>query len=122
MGIIDNSIVRLCTQTAVYWGTPMNDGYGTFTFKDPVEINCRWEDKKEVYSGSDNKELVSRAVITVLQDLDEEGYLYLGELDDFDSAADISNPKIILKAYEIKRFDKIPELGSTNKYLRKIYL
>ena len=84
MGIAD-FLERLCDQTAVYWGSPQDDGRGGFTFADPIEIQCRWQQNTEVIAmaGEDRKsrEIVSKAQVWILQDVDEEGYLYLGTLD-----------------------------------------
>ena len=118
---LENFISRLCVQTAVYWGSPVDDGYGGMTFADPVEISCRWEDTLEVISDAKGNEVVSRSAIYVTQDVDERGYLYLGTLDDLDSGEE-ADPITIEKAYEIKRFEKIPALRRTDDFLRKVYL
>lgn len=124
MGIVTN-IERLCTQTAVYWGTPVNDGYGGRTYADPVEISCRWEDREEAITmlGEDRKaiEYVTQSIVYTLQDVDKEGLLYLGDLTDLDSAEE-ENPETVSGAHKIKRFDKTPALGSTNDFIRKAYL
>lgn len=99
-------------QTAVYWGTPTDDGYGTFSYADPVEINCRWEDQIEVIKDSTGAEVVSHSTVYVGQDLDDQGMLYLGELDDLDSSEE-ANPKTIFDAYRILKFDKIPNIKGT---------
>lgn len=118
---LEDLIDRMCTQTAVYWGSPTNDGYGTKTFSDPIEISCRWEDKTDVVTDNEGKEIVSRALVYVTQDIDEEGYLYLGDLDDLDSEQE-ADPQGVDGAFEIKRFDKSPEIRQTNKFIRKAYL
>ena len=76
---MESFIARLCTQTAVYWGTPVDDGYGTKTFADPVEISCRWEDivdRINRVGGRLEEEIISKAQVYVTQDVDERGYLY----------------------------------------------
>jgi len=118
---MESFIARLCVQTAVYWGAPVEDGYGGKTFDDPVEIDCRWEDTMEVISDLQGNETVSRSAIYVTQDVHEQGYLYLGDLDDLDSDEE-ADPTTIEKAYRIKRFDKIPILRSASEFLRKVYL
>ena len=67
-----------CTQVAVYWGSPQEDGQGGKTFADPVELYCRWEMLNQIVTDSKGVEFTSRAVVYLLQDVDEEGYLYLG--------------------------------------------
>ena len=123
---IPKFIEKICVQTAVYWGSPVDDGYGTKTFAEPIEIKCRWEDIVEVVSDRTGKDITSKAKVLVPQDLDEEGYLFLGTLDSLYDSAESSgitlNPFEILGAYEIKRFDKIPLLKSTDKFVRTAYL
>lgn len=109
-----------CKQIAVYWGSPNETGDGGKTFADPIEIDCRWEDIKQVVLDAKGNEITSRALIFVLQDVDEEGMLYLGILDDLDSA-EAEDPMSIDTAYVIKRFQKTPSLDGSG-YLRKAYL
>ena len=121
---IEGFISRLCTQTAVYWGTPAEDGYGGKTFADPVEIDCRWEDAVEKITrvgASLGEEVISKAKVYVIEDVEELGYLYLGTLDDLDSDEE-ADPTTIKKAYMIVRFDKVPAMRSTSEFLRKAYL
>lgn len=117
MGIQD-IITTLCDQTAVYWGNPIKDGFGGYAFDDAVEINCVWEDTTELIRDSQGNEITSRAKVFVVQDLDEEGYLYLGSLDDLESAP---VPSEVEKAFQIKRFDKTKALRK-EEYLRIAYL
>jgi hypothetical protein len=124
---IERVAERFCVETCVYWGSPVNDGYGGFTFDDPIEIKCRWENKSEVNvgwlsTGFPANLLLSKASVLVLQDLDLEGYLYLGKLTDFDSSVDTSKPIEIPGAYVIHRFDKIPMVRKTDEFVRTAWL
>lgn len=111
---------RNLNQTAVYWGSPVPDGYGGRTYDDPVEIPCRWVNTTEVITDGKGNEIVCRAEVQVSQDLDEQGTLYLGTLEDLDSDEE-ADPTKILGAYRIKRFDKTPTIKGTSFY-RKAYL
>lgn len=124
---IANYVERLCEQTAVYWGNPQDDGKGGFTYDNPVEIKCRWEDGTEVISTEDKgkvRELVSKAQVWVLQDVDEEGYLYLGTLDSEDAldSAEEDDPSIVDGAYRIRVFEKTPVMRRSDEFIRKVYL
>jgi len=115
-----------CTQIAVYWGNPQEDGYGGKTYDDAVEIPCRWEDKTQILGSVTGSQVLGfqeldRGTIYVIQDLDEEGLLYLGKLDEL-SQGEIDDPKTIERAHMIKRFEKIPALGSRTDFLRVAYL
>jgi hypothetical protein len=144
---IESMISRNCKQTAVYWGTPINNGEGGFTFADPVEIQVRWENKLQLITDNTGNEIVAKSVIYTTQDLEEEGMLCLGTIaeldliagaeitvddeeitvDDEDVTVDdeggsiVSNPKQIEGAFSIKRFDKTPDLKGT-EFIRKAYL
>jgi len=122
-------LTRTCKETCVYWGNPANDGEGGKTFDDPVELYCRWEELNQVVTDNKGAMTTSRAVVYLLQDVDEEGMLYLGTLeslyDDYateSSASVVDNPIEIEGAYVIKRFEKLPVLGSTTEFTRRVYL
>jgi hypothetical protein len=124
---INSFLTRAYKQTAVYWGNPVNDGAGDFTFDEPIEIKCRWEDGTSIFLSATGKELDSKAVVYPLQDLDENGFIFLGTIDDLlesyeDSLGAIDDPKSIEGALAILRFDRSPILGSTTEFMRKAYL
>jgi hypothetical protein len=104
-------------QSATYWGTPVPDGKGWFTFADPVLIDCRWEDKSELFLNAMQEEKMSVAFVYVGQDMDLNGWMALGDYVDssYDSPASVST------AFKIERFDKTPNHRGT-KYVGKVYL
>ena len=125
---IQESIEDMCTEKAVYWGNPQNDGEGGFTFDDPIEIDCRWENVNQIVSDEKGAEITCRGLVYTTQDVQEEGYLYRGTLDDLydsnasdSSAGEVYNPKTITGAWAIKRFQKIPSLDGEG-FLRKAFL
>jgi hypothetical protein len=120
---IGDLLTRTLTQTAVYWGNPQEDGFGTKIWDDPVEILCRWEMKQQLVRGYDYKGNTFDyiGIIYVLQDVDIEGVLFLGTLDDLTDSEE-SNPVIPEDAYVIKQFEKIPALYSTTDFVRRAFL
>ena len=104
-------------QTAVYWGNPVSDGAGGRTFADPVEVAVRWEDKFIDLRG---REVRSRAVVYLAQDVVAEGYLYLGTLADLSSAEE-GDPLSIAAAYEIRGYAKSPDVAG-GRFLRQVWL
>lgn len=105
-------------QSIVYWANPVPDGYGGYTYDAPVEIFGRWEESQELFINKEGVEQRSKAKIFLAQDVDEEEYLYLGELIDIASG---SSPQDVEGAYEIRAFKKIPNLDVTD-YERKCWL
>jgi len=125
---IEAYITSKCNQTAVYWGSPTDSGYGREkTYADPVEIDCRWEDSSQLISDDKGNEITSRAVVFVTQDVDEQGMLYLGTLDTLydgleSSAGALDDPQAIAGVYTIRRFEKVPSINDPTQFLRKAYL
>jgi len=99
----------LLNQTAVYWGNPTPNGEGGYSYDAPVEISCRWELRQELIRDDVGRELRSKARIFVGQDLDDHGYLYLGDLDDLDSDEQV-DPATVTAAFEIKMKEEVPDI------------
>ncbi len=123
---IEKFIKTVCVQTAVYWGNPVADGYGGFTFDDPVEIKCRWEDKALIITDSTGIERMTDAQIMVTQDLDVLGFLYLGTMDEvesmFESGEQDFDPMKVDGARQILAFEKVPMIKSTKVFVRQVYV
>ena len=122
---IERFIQKVCVQTAVYWGNPKDDGYGGFTFDDPVNISCRWEDKTQIVSTMDGQETSSDSEVLVTQDLDYNGYLYLGTLEELledYTEEELANPMNVPTAKAIISKSKIPMIKSTKEFVRIVYL
>ena len=129
---IETFITRICKQTAVYWASPVADGYGGYTFSDPEEIYCRWADEQQMFQSDDGSQLVSKAVVHVLEDVDMNGVLYLGTLSDLEDLYDASEGDSSSEWYDpyqidtglciIKKFTKTPAIKSTTEFVRKAYL
>lgn len=111
---------KFLKQTACYWGAPVNDGYGGFSWAAPIEIPVRWTDSTQVVSDGKGNQIVCKSVVMVAVDLQELGMLYLGTLDDLDSAEE-DDPASVDGCYQIKRFDRIPTIKGTT-FLRVAYL
>jgi hypothetical protein len=112
-------LVTMLKQRAVYWGSPVQDGYGKFTFATPTEIRVRWEKKQEMFIDPQGDEVMSMAIVYTASDVDIGGYLYLGV--EADLASDHSDPQVIGGAFKIKQFGKLPTLPGT-QYLRTAWL
>lgn len=128
---IQSFITRKLKQTAVYWGSPQEDGYGGKTYDDPIEIRCRWEDSVQVVSASNGEEIISRAVVFTDTDLEENGLLYLGTMEDLISSSGESSGEVLIDSLSdelqkqihlIRRPDKAPSLNIPTEFLRVVYL
>ena len=122
MSTIADHISDICIHTAVYWGSPQNNGFGRMTYDDPVEISCFWIDEQETLIDNDGKEWVTKAKVFVLQDIDEQGVLYLGSLSGLTDSQKSDPVASLDKAREVKRFLKTPSLYDDDTYVRKVIL
>lgn len=109
MSIID----RMRKQNAVHWRRMTPDKYGKFSFAVPVEIECRWDDCAEEFRDTLGNLLVSSAVVYPDRDMVVGDMLRFGEMGS-DTPDD---PTELTDAFEVKRFEKIPNLRAT-KFLR----
>jgi len=107
-------ITKMRKQNAVYWGPPVEDGDGGFTFPDPVAVACRWDAVEGVVSDERTHEELNNSIVYVDQDVQLNGYLFLGTLEEVgeDSPLDIEG------ARQITGFEKTPNLKAT-EFLRK---
>lgn len=118
---IDNYLKMRCTDTAVYWGSPTTDTDGSFSYATPVEIQCLWREEIKMIKDSQGKEIVSKAAVHVLSDIEDNGMLFHGELEDL-SAAEQADPKKRTDAYEVKLFIKTPSIYLVGEFSRKAML
>lgn len=141
---IQSFIKSVCVQTAIYWGNPVPNGKGGYTFDDPVSIKVRWDDVNELIRDNNGVDFLSVAQVLVTQDLSNGGYLWLGGLEflydvngellhdvngevlivgsPFSDDVILSNPVSVPDAYMIGKFDKSPEFRSTTNFVRIAHL
>lgn len=111
-------ISEFLKQTAVYWGAPIPNGFGGFTYSNPVEIVVRWEERVQMFTSMSGQEKVSQAVVYTESTLTANGYLFLGTLNDLDSPA---VPETQEGAYLIEAVSACPSMDAVQT-LRKIWL
>lgn len=105
--------------TAVYWANPVVSADGSFTFDTPVEVNCFWNDVNELIRTDDGREVVSRAKVYVVQDLDDKGMLFHGKLTDL-TTAQKNDPRTVDNAYEVKKIMKVPSIRVPGEFSRVV--
>ncbi len=98
-------LIRLLKQTCTYWEPGVPDASGNYIYTAPVSIACHWEDKQEEYIASDGAKKISQSIVTVGQDLQTGGYLFLGI-----SAA--TSPGEVEGAHLIQAFAKVPGVSA----------
>jgi hypothetical protein len=112
-------ITKMRKQKAVYWPpSTRRDQYGRPIAEAAVEIDCRWEDRTDEFITTTGERQLSNALVYVDRDIVLGGVLLLGTLD---TVMDITDPKNNEGAFEVLRFDKMPNLKGT-EFLRTAYL
>lgn len=107
-------ITRMRKQTAVYWALSSIDEFGKNIYISPVEISVRWEDVSEQFLDADGNTVMSNARAYTDRDIILGSILMLGLLTDITDAINI---KENTGAWEVRRFDKTPNLKAT-EFLR----
>jgi hypothetical protein len=119
----------LLNQRAVYWAPLVVNDEGQKAFDDPIEVRCRWEDiVEEFITRGTGASQTSKSKVLVDQDLEELGVLWLPpnstELDEGGAIAQLTSedePMANDDAFEIRRFDKIPNVDA-DEFVRIAYL
>ena len=112
MGIIS----KINKMKAVYWPPGTVDAYGRPSMGTAVQLDVRWEDKHEQFLDANGEDQISNSVVYVSADVALGGYLWLGEL-----ASKPADPKLDKDAYEIRKFEKLPNFKAT-EFLRTAML
>lgn len=111
MGILS----RKLPHTITWWRSTGGDGFGGDSFAAPELLSARWEDRQETFYGAlDRRELVSKAVVILDQDVAVGDYLCQG--DQLASA----NPTSVKGAHKIQRYDKVSDLRNVDWVRRAV--
>jgi len=118
-----NALKKRLVQDVIYWTSPTPDGFGGFTFGAPVNLKCRWEDKRTIKQGDKGnepgEEYVYKSTVNILEAVEENGYLMLGKVVDLSDTG--VNPETLPEAYKIKAVDKTTAVGGRVNW-QTIYL
>lgn len=90
-------------QDATYWGSPVSNGLGGYSFAAPKALKVRWEQKHEQYNNDMGDTKVSSAVVFLQQAVDTGGYLFLGK-------STATDPTNVAGAFRIEQYVEIPAL------------
>lgn len=116
MSILDTML----RQVAVYWQQDGLNVEGDFTYKDAVEIKCRWTDVIENFIGPNGDQQVSRSKVYVDRDMKPGDLLMLGALPSGGLTGD--DPRgDNAGVWEVLSFGKLRKLKQ-DKFLRTVYL
>lgn len=111
-------ITRMRRQKAVYWAAGQLDRHGQASFANPVQIDCRWEDRADEFIDDKGEKKISSSVVYVDRDMKTGDVLMKGLLNgDVNQSSPFSNPL----AGEIKGYADLPNLKNTES-LRTAYL
>lgn len=108
--ILDTMLVETC----VYWApTAGSNNSGQKRFESPVELLCRWVEKRQVFIDRLGNTQESKAKVRVRVDVVELGVLWYGTLATLTSTSD---PFLNPNAYEIRYFCRIPKRRGDDVY------
>lgn len=109
-------VTKMRWQRAVWWRrSEAPDSYGIYSYDGPVEVKCRWEDKRGTFRTVSGESYNSVAVVYVDRPMKPGDKLKLGEMD---SGVPV-DPRDDRDAFEIVGFETIPWLK--NKPAKTLY-
>lgn len=98
-------MIGLYKEEATYWGSPVSNGSGGFTYSLPVTLKVRWEERQERFTDVGGEDKVSRAVVFVPVKIDIGGYLFKGK-------STVTDPTKVVEAYRIEQYREIPPIST----------
>ncbi len=98
---------RNLKQYAVLWEASGKNSFAETTIKKPVEIKCRWEDKRSQTLDENNNVLIYDGTVYLSCEVPEDSILWLGRLMDKPNDSEITN------LHEVVVFSKKPNLKNT---------
>lgn len=90
---------RMRKQWAVYWEYDSQDRNGKDTYKDPIAVKVRWEDKSEQDFLPSGQMVMVKSTVYVDRDMPLGGILWLGLLVDTPSIPPEHNKICIFRSY-----------------------
>lgn len=110
------NIARKLRQTATHWPVTGSDGYGGHTYGTPVKVDCRWQDKNEMFLLPSNEEVVSQAIVYLNIDINTGDFLALGD----HATVPVADPNTV-DARRVRNYGKSTDLRAVVA-LRKAWL
>ena len=102
-------IKRMRKQYAVWWERLPADRYGKFTWAEPVEVRCRWDDSGSEYRTMKGQVEISQATVYPDRIMRQGDKLRKGEMETDETL----DPTTLDEAFEIQRFEQIPNFRNT---------
>ena len=99
-------IKRMRKQFAVLWIKTGSDEFGAFTYDEPVEVKCRWDDCSTEYRDEKVDKAMSKSTVYPEVEVKIGDKMKVGELD----SNTVLNPLDDDTALEVMGFEKIPNL------------
>ena len=94
------------SQDATWWKKTGVDSFGKTTFSSPVPLKVRWEDRSQLVRKTDGSEVTSRSRVFLDREITEGDYIFKG-------TSIASDPKAVLRAYEVLIFRSTPSLDAS---------
>jgi hypothetical protein len=110
-------IKKMRKQKAVLWTQSGKDEFGSIVFNAPVEIMCRWEDKRGQILNRQDEQVPSMSTVYVDRSVKIGDKLKKGELDSNTPL----DPKEDRDAFEIQGWAETPNLKA-KEFLYEAYL
>lgn len=115
----DVFLPEFLTGRAVWWVYTGTDRFGDYTYGEPVEVRCRWDDIAAEYLDEGGARRISNAMVMVDRDMKPGGMLWNGTLE---GLTDPGVPENNEGARKIERFEKSPDPDKGRKFVRTAIL
>jgi len=94
-------------QKAVLWMSSGKDDYGKFTVISPVEISCRWEEKRRQSMASDNTVIAIDSTVYVDRVIKQGSILWKGTMKEWTKLLTTTDSRWLK---EVTSYNEIPDI------------
>ena len=99
--------IQNLNQKAVLWMSSGVDNYGKFVVTNPVEIACRWEEKRHQSMASDNTVIAADSTVYVDRLIKQGSILWKGTLKEWVNLLTTTAPRWLK---EVTAYNEIPDI------------
>lgn len=102
---------KFTKQWLVYWQRTNPGGSGAPSYKQPVEIKCRWEERQEEVLMADGRRVISNAHVMLSEEITVGSILMEGRLADWRALS--TYPRVPTKSqggYEVFKSGHTPDI------------
>lgn len=122
MASIKAVLRRFTKQKLVYWRKIGSNDFGRPVYAEPVELDCRWEDKQQEVVMPDGRKIMSRGYVLIGDPLLAGSLVFLGTLVDWQQSEGYpAPPGVVQGGREVLLLKQTPDIKARDSIYEAIF-